>query len=158
MSNKNKHLKMITQVGVVVKDLDKAVEGMRQIFGCEPDLTGSTPPRGRYFRGKPAEFSCKMAIYQFANIDIELIEPEYGESIWTEFLDKGQHGLHHIRFSVDDFKGTVADMESRGAKVSMQGESLRNIKGLGYAYFDTEDILDYIVEIFNEYEDLSSNE
>lgn len=154
MSNKNKYLRKITQIGIVVRDIDKAVEGMRRIFGAEPDITGHTPPRGRYYRGKPAEFSCRMAIYQFANIDIELIEPEPGENIWKEFLDKGQHGLHHIRFSVDDFNGTVADMKKRGASVSMQGESMRQIEGLRFAYFDTEDILDYIVEIFNEDEDL----
>lgn len=152
MSNKNKYLTKITQIGIVVKDLDKAVEGMRRIFGAEPDITGHTPPRGRFYRGKPVEFSCKMAIYQFANIDIEFVESECEQSIWNEFLDRGQHGLHHIRFSVDDFNSTVADMEKRGAPVSMQGESMT--EGLRFAYFDTENILDYSVEIFNEYENL----
>jgi methylmalonyl-CoA/ethylmalonyl-CoA epimerase len=152
VNNPNKYLTKISQIGIVVKDIDKAIEGMRRIFGVEPDMTGHTPPRGRYYRGKPEEFSCKMAIYQFANIDIELIEPEFGQNIWNEFLEKGQHGLHHIRFSVDDFNGTIEDMKQRGVNVSMQGESIRQIEGLRYAYFDTEEFIDFIVEIFNEYE------
>jgi len=63
--------------------------------------------------------------------------------------------LHLLRFSVDNFEGAVAELEKRGAPVSMQGESMQKIEGLRYAYFDTEDILDYIIEIFNDEEDLT---
>lgn len=62
--------------------------------------------------------------------------------------------MHHIRFSVDDFDGTIADMKQRGAEVSMQGEILKNIEGLRFPYFDTANIPNYIIEIFNEDEDL----
>ena len=151
MNKPNRHLTKITQIGIVVPDVDKIVEGMRRIFGAEPDIQGHTPPTdGRYYYGKPEPFSCKMAIYKFANIDIELIQPEAGKNIWDDFMNEGQHGLHHIRFSVDSFKETVDDMKERGAAISMQGDSMT--KGLMFAYFDTEKALDFVVEIFNEYE------
>jgi hypothetical protein len=151
MDKPNRQLTKITQIGVVVQDIDKIVEGMRQIFGHEPDIVGHTPPTdGRYYYGSPEPFSCKMAIYKFANIDIELIQPEAGKNIWNDFMDAGQHGLHHIRFSVDNFKETVDDLKERGASISMQGDSMT--KGLMFAYLDTEKALDFVVEIFNEYE------
>jgi hypothetical protein len=147
----NKHLTKITQIGIVVRDIEPMIEGMRRVFGVEPDIVSHTPKtEGRFYQGNPEPFSCKMAIYKFANIDIEFVEPENGKNIWDDFLDAGQHGLHHARFSVDNFQETVSDMNERGFKVSMQGDSMT--KGLKFAYFDTEKALDFVLEIFNEYE------
>jgi catechol 2,3-dioxygenase-like lactoylglutathione lyase family enzyme len=155
MENKiNKHLKVITQVGIIVHDLEKAVKGMKRVFGVDPDDYGQTPPNGKLYYGEKEDFSAKMAFYRFANVDIELIEPQCGRNIWQDFLDNGQRGLHHIRFSVDNLEGTIQDMKERGIGISMEGESVAK-KGYNWAYFDTEEALDYVIEIFNEYEDVS---
>lgn len=34
---------------------------------------------------------------------IELIEPISGEGVHRDFLEAGQHGLHHICFGVDEY-------------------------------------------------------
>ena len=44
----NKNLKAITQIGVVVHDLDAAIEGMRKIFGVEPARFGKTPEKNKF--------------------------------------------------------------------------------------------------------------
>ena len=47
---------------------------------------------------------------------------------------------------------TVKDMCERGAEVVMEGESVRQIPGLRWAYFDTEKALDWTIEVLNEYQ------
>ena len=148
----NKNLKAITQIGVVVHDLDAAIEGMRKIFGVEPARFGKTPEKNKFYHGQPGDFAAKMAFYDFANIEIELVEPQDGASIWREFLDSGKCGLHHLRFSVNSLEDTVEDMRERGAEVVMEGESVRQIPGLRWAYFDTEPPLGWTIEILNEYQ------
>lgn len=148
----NKNLKTITQIGVVVPDLEAAMEGMRQIFGVEPARFGRTPGSNKFYKGQPGDFAAKMAFYDFANIEIELVEPQEGDSIWKEFLDSGKCGLHHLRFSVDSMEDTMKDMRERGAEVVMESESVRQIPGLRWAYFDTEKALDWTIEVLNEYQ------
>lgn len=152
---KNTMLKHISQVGILVKNMDKAVEGMKQVFGVEPDSWGQTPETKRKYKGKEAKFAAKMAFYRFANIEIELIEPLYGESSWKDYIDRGKEGIHHIRFSVDNFEKTVSSMKERGICMLQEGCSVKSEK-LRWGLFDTEETLSFIVEIFNEFEEIKN--
>ena len=118
-------LTYVSQIGLCVKDLDTAIAGMEKVFGRQPDRLGETPKRKRFYKGKEAEFGAKLAFYNFANIEIELMQPIYGESDWTHYLESGREGLHHFRFSVDDFRGVVNEMEDKGIPVLMEGTSVK---------------------------------
>lgn len=146
MENKMTH---ISQVGLCVKDLDAVVSGMEKVFGLKPDRYGETPKTKRYYHGQEAEFGAKLAFYNFANIEIELMQPIYGESDWTHFLESGREGLHHFRFSVDNFQSVVETMKTRGIDVLMEGLSVKSDK-LRWALLDTENLITFPVEIFNE--------
>lgn len=148
MENK---LTYISQIGLCVKDIDAAIAGMEKVFGLRPDRLGETPKTKRYYKGKEAEFGAKLAFYNFANIEIELMQPIYGESDWTRFLGEGHEGLHHFRFSVDDFQAVADTMKSRGIDILMEGRSVKSDL-LRWALFDTTDLIAFPVEIFNEFE------
>ena len=141
----------ISQIGLCVKDLDAAVQGMEKVFGVKPSRYGETPETRRYYKGQEASFGARLAFYNFANIEIEFMQPLYGESDWTHYLESGREGLHHFRFSVDDFQGTVDAMRDRGIGVLMEGLSVKSDK-LRWALFDTEELIAFPVEIFNEFQ------
>lgn len=142
-------LRYISQVGICVKDLDAAIVGMEKVFGVKPDRCGETPASKRYYKGKEAEFGARLAFYNFSNIEIELMQPIYGESDWMQFLKSGREGLHHIRYNVDDFEDMILEMKKRGIDVLMEGESVKS-EELKWALFDTEELIKFPVEIFNE--------
>ena len=57
-------------------------------------------------------------------MQLELIAPVKGESVYTEFLDRGGPGLHHICVEAHDaeaFDAALADAEQRGTPVVQQG-------------------------------------
>lgn len=141
----------ITQVGFVVRDMEKVVREMRRVFGVEP-IFGKLPEKGKKIRGKEAQFEAQIAFYRFANIELEFVKPISGKSIWQDFLDSGREGIHHIRFSIDDFDGTVDEMKAKGISVIMEGVSTRGIEGLKWGYLDSEIPLGFTFEIFNEEE------
>lgn len=148
MENKLTH---ISQIGLCVRDLDVVVDGMEKVFGLRPDRYGETPKTKRFYKGQEAEFGARLAFYNFANIEIELMQPIYGDSDWKAFLASGREGLHHFRFSVDDFQGVKDTMKTRNIDVLMEGLSVKSDK-LRWALFDTEPLITFPVEIFNEFQ------
>jgi len=79
------------QIGAVVRDLDQSVKVLSEVFGIGPWRIVSWPPEGRtdmnrVYHGRPAEFTARMAFAELGSIELELIQPQAGESIWADFL------------------------------------------------------------------------
>lgn len=75
-------------------------------------------------RGRPAEFTADISLSYAGDLQLELIAPVRGESIYTEFLDTAGPGLHHICRAVPDaaaFETALRDAETAGAPVITQG-------------------------------------
>jgi methylmalonyl-CoA/ethylmalonyl-CoA epimerase len=136
----------ISQVGIVVKDLQKAVDNYQQKFGIGPWMTmriGSPLLRDLTLRGKPVEASMMGAIAQNGNIQMELIQPLEGPSIWKEFLEQRGGGIHHFQSSEQDQNITLATFKEMGVDVLMSGRMGDNI----FYYMDTEPLLGTIYEL-----------
>jgi hypothetical protein len=52
------------------------------------------------FHGEPCSFAAHYHFISLGNTDIEVIEPRGGSSPYTEFLDSGGAGVHHLAFVV----------------------------------------------------------
>jgi methylmalonyl-CoA/ethylmalonyl-CoA epimerase len=123
------------QIGVVVRDMDKAIERLTQL-GLGPFTLKMPPPDAReMFRGKPfvpAE-SVLIKSTQMGNIELELIQPLKGDSPHKEYLDEKGEGIQHIAFTVDDLDREVEKLTKKG--VMMLFRSDRKYQG-GVAYLD----------------------
>lgn len=150
----NAQLTHIAQISMAVRDMDKAMLQMQRLFGAEPAAINQLRPLDAKYRGLPADFEIRIAFYNFANIELELVQPICGENVWFDHFNKNETSLHHIRFNVRDFDGVIEDMKSKGISVYQEG-----YVGLDpryrWAYFDTLDSLGFILEILGvakEYE------
>ena len=135
----------LTQVGVVVKDVNKVVERLSSL-GIGPFEPKMLPPdRNEWFRGKPmnAEFNIQAA--KVGNIELELIQPLEGKSIWSDFLEEHGEGIHHIRFNAPDHEPVIEYLAKQGIGVSQMGSGLR--PGTFWVNFDTEDSVGFTIEI-----------
>jgi methylmalonyl-CoA/ethylmalonyl-CoA epimerase len=142
----------LLQVGFALKDLDRTVSYMKSYFGLEPSSCGLWPPKGRddikrYYKDAPSEFSLKIAIYNLGNIELEMIQPVKGESIYTDFIEEKGEGIHHIRFNVPDSESFISHMMEKGANAVQWGTGLQ--PGTQWVYFNTADTLGFITEIIN---------
>jgi len=132
------------QIGICVKNLDEKVENMKKIFGCEPSFRGETLKAGRKYFGKDGEFSAKIALFDFCNIQFEFIEPVDGDSIWRTYLDQQGEGLQHISYRVKNFEDAAAQMAEAGVVPSQQGWAMG--RPARWDYFNTEPLLGFSVE------------
>ncbi len=136
------------QVGIVVKDMDATVALMEKAFGWKVYSWAETPKGTKFYRGEEEDFKVKMAFYRMNGVEIELLEPMEGRSVWQDYLDEHGPGIHHILFDVNDFEKAKECLESQGIKMAQTGPSAR-YDGCRWAYFDATETLGYYIEIFN---------
>ena len=125
------------QVAYVMDDLARGMEWFRRTMGVPyferlDDVTLGETCR---FRGAPSDSSAHLALGFAGDVQIELIEPVRGQSIYREFLDAGRSGLHHVAFLVPDFAATTARLAADGLACVSDGV-LAGAMRVDFAYFD----------------------
>lgn len=135
-------LNEVSQIGIVVRDLEKAIKNYSDIFGIVFPKVVVREYFNRMYRGKPGNFRIKLALGMMGELQIELIEVLEGETIYGEFLEKKGEGLHHLGFVVKNMEERIRALESLGIGVLQSGERV----GSRFAYMDTEKIVGVIFE------------
>lgn len=129
-------VKAITQVGFVVRNIQKTAESYWKLLGIGPwDICELAPPflHAPIYKGKSSNFTVKIASTSTGNAQMKLVEPLSGDNIYNDFLLKYGEGLHHIQFAVDSIDETTQLMNETGFTTLM---SLSVGDGVA-AYYDT---------------------
>lgn len=108
-------------VGIVVKDMEKAIAQMEAIgFGPfmfdESNRTFAIDFKGE-LNGEPAEWTTLISNGQMGDVELELLEPVKGDQALKETLDAEGEGLHHIGWLTTDLQGDMEKMIAAGAEV-----------------------------------------
>ncbi|MCZ8380972.1 VOC family protein [Mycobacterium sp. CPCC 205372] len=89
-------------------------------------------------RGQPADYTADISLSYAGDLQLELIAPGSGDSVYSEFLDRSGPGLHHVCVEVTDeaaFDAAVAAAADGGATVAAQGVMPG---GMRFAYVSDE--------------------
>lgn len=133
-------------MGIVVKDMDKAVQYYSSLFGWGPfqvreiDL-GKFP--GFSFRGEPATGRFKAAIGRNGSMVVELFQALEGESPYAEFARTRGEGLHHLGYQLDEINSALAALKREGIEPIFEGKTAQG----AFAYFDTDRVGGIVIEI-----------
>ena len=131
------------QVGIIVKDIEKAEKGFAKI-GIGPFGPLNAEPTVRWEAwGKPTEVKLKMRFSKVGPLEIELIEP-ISDCMQKEYLETKGEGIQHFSFFVKDIDEVVEDMAEKGYRVVQRGWRAH---GGGYAFFDTEEDCGFMLEV-----------
>ena len=145
---------IVTQVAVVVKDIETTKVKYAQFFGVEPPPTvgsGDYAVTQVTYKGRPApEAGCKMAFFNVGqNVMLELIEPNGVKSIWQDFLDEKGEGIHHIAFGVKNTDEKIVVAEDFGMSVIQRGK-YGDASG-EYTYLDATADLKCVIELLESF-------
>ncbi len=136
----------INQIGIVVKDAEKAAEYYSSTFGIGPFTIYDTNLQRATLYGESSPSRLKMAIAQGGVMEIELIQVLEGGEFYTDFLHNKGEGLHHAGSYTDNFDSynrILAEMIRQGINPSFQYGG----KSLSFTYFDTQAIGGVILEL-----------
>ena len=136
----------VEQIGIVVKDVDRAIEYYSSNFGWGPFRVREVNMNGFSYRGKLSNCRLKMALAKSGPIEIELIQVLEGETPHTEFLREKGEGLQHLRFRVDDLDSMLAELAKEGIHPIFQ-QRMPDL-GAAFAYVNSDKIGGVMFELF----------
>ncbi|WP_123043135.1 VOC family protein [Cohnella candidum] len=137
---------VITQIGLLVNDIEKTSEAYATFFGVEKPnwfWTDTADKAQTEYRGGPTEARAKLAFFDMGSLQLELIEPDHNPSTWRESLDRNGEGFHHIAFVIKGMQEKISLLEQGGMPLLQKGE----YTGGRYAYLDSFKDLKVLIEL-----------
>jgi catechol 2,3-dioxygenase-like lactoylglutathione lyase family enzyme len=132
-----KPFSVLHHLSLVVRDIDAAVRFLGSL-GIGPFF--DYPPMKEYTRLQvPDEegfFNTVIKCAMIGPVQLQVVQPGQGRSIYKDFLEKQGEGVFHLGFVVDDIERSEAEVRAMGLEVISSG---RRDNGSGFAYFDTVD-------------------
>lgn len=115
-------LEKLDHIGIVVRDLDQAMELYRDIYGLEPSMMYESPTA-----------KAKIAFLPIGDVTIEIIQPLNSESAAGRFLDKRGEGVHHIAFGVKEIDKCLEELEKKGIQlIDKKSRKVRDSEWVGF--------------------------
>jgi hypothetical protein len=100
----------ISQIGIIVQDMDRISKTLNDKYMIGPwdffSINDKTAT-GMEVLGKEADFSYKVAVYKLEDVELALVMPEEGISIFSDFSRTGRQGPFYITFEVDDYQNAL---------------------------------------------------
>lgn len=152
MSQTNLGSTQLAQVAIVVRDIEESARRWSEVLGQPTPQVITTAPGDEVemtYRGKPTKAQAKLAFFSLGQVQLELIEPLGGESVWQEALDKNGESVQHIAFWVEGMQRSADFLKQHGIPMVQRGDM-----GEGqYAYFDGEERLGVTLELLERKRD-----
>jgi hypothetical protein len=156
---------LVFQIGLCVNDLDAVLQNWKDLVDFDhssiivrntKDLYDTGDFEGaEMYNGKEVKpWFIKYYRFDFANLDIEIIEPldKSPGNPYSDFLIRHGNGIHHLGCKIHDRPALIKKMEEMGIPPmlsSSMGEVLANGEKKGCIFYDLRDLLGIVVEAGN---------
>ncbi len=101
MVNKAKiKLPPVGHICLIVKDADKTMEYYSSIFGIGPWRVKDADYKEVMLRGKKTSYKARIAFAETEGVELELIQPVSGKSLYSEFLDEVAEAIINMGYFV----------------------------------------------------------
>jgi len=127
----------IMQTAWVVADIDATERYFTQYFGVKKWVRLNDihfPPDTCWYRGQPADFTIHVSMAYLGDMQLELIQPVSGASIYAEYLRDHGGGLHHVCMVPADFEAALAAADQAGIAIAQRGSMAGG--AMHFAYVD----------------------
>jgi 4-hydroxyphenylpyruvate dioxygenase-like putative hemolysin len=143
------NLPPFSQIGVVVREMEKAVSYFSSVFSIGPFTVYEWAPDRHWVMEEPSYLKLRMGKAMWGDIELELIQPLEGKSLHRDFLETCGEGLHHLGFHIYNYDEVFEGFLREGFKPLMRAESyIETYKGyLKACYFDTRQTGGVLFEI-----------
>jgi methylmalonyl-CoA/ethylmalonyl-CoA epimerase len=122
-------------ITIVVNDIKKTQRYYESI-GIGPWV--EYPPMVEYTKlnviEKEGFLDTRIICAQIGDLQLQIVQPGKGNTIYKEFLEDKGEGVFHIGFQVDDIDDADKNAFNKGLKVLSSG---RRDDGSGFSYYDT---------------------
>src|SRR5262245_18272535 len=115
----------VTQVGIIVQDIEAKARAWSQILGLPMPqiiITDTADIAQTAYQGRPTTARAKEAFFHMGHVNIERIEPIGERSTWKDQRDQHGTSLHHIACHVKGMPDKLAYLDANGIPLVQKGE------------------------------------
>lgn len=97
----------IEHLGIAVQSIEESLPYFENVLGLKC-----------YNIEEVADQKVKTAFLKCGEVKLELLEPTSPDSTIQKWLDKGNHGVHHVAFCIEDgVANALAECDEKGIKL-----------------------------------------
>ena len=97
----------IEHLGIAVQSIEESLPYFENVLGLKC-----------YAIEEVADQKVKTAFLKCGEVKLELLEPTSPESTTQKWLDKGNHGVHHVAFCIEDgVANALAECDEKGVRL-----------------------------------------
>lgn len=97
----------IEHLGIAVPSIEEALPYFKDVLGLEC-----------YAVEEVADQKVKTAFLKCGEVKLELLEPTSPDSTIQKWLDKGNHGVHHVAFCIEDgVANALSECDGKGVRL-----------------------------------------
>jgi methylmalonyl-CoA/ethylmalonyl-CoA epimerase len=136
----------VMQVGLIVENIEAAVQDWARLLGVEPPsiaITAAFDTANTHYQDKPSSAQAKLAFFDLGQVTLELIEPIGEPSTWNDQLTAHGSSLHHIAFEIKGMEEHLRGLADQGLPLIQRGE----YEGGRYAYVDGQKKFGTVIEL-----------
>ncbi|BDF34978.1 lactoylglutathione lyase [Lachnospiraceae bacterium] len=124
----------VVQIGVVVKNLDEAMQYYAENFGMGPFALMDSDVAAANYYGQRRPQHNRIALCRLGPVVFELIECLSGDCVHADYLKEHGEGVDHICFQVDNLEEEIKAFEAKGFRY-IEGDERE-----GFAYIDGDKV------------------
>ena len=136
----------LTQIGLVVGNIEEAVRAWSSLLGVPPPaiiITDTVERAHTEYQQRPTPARAKLAFFPLGQVTLELIEPIGEPSTWRDQLTASGQSLHHIAFEIKGMAEQITVLSEQGLPLLQRGD----YDGGRYAYLDGHQRFGAVVEL-----------
>jgi methylmalonyl-CoA/ethylmalonyl-CoA epimerase len=136
----------VMQIGVVVENIEEAVQAWSQLLGVDPpsiNITDTVDLANTKYQDQPTPAQAKLAFFDLGQVSLELIQPLGEPSTWNDQLTAHGPSLHHIAFEIKGMDEHIQGLQKNGLRLVQRGD----YHGGRYAYVDGQDQFGTVIEL-----------
>ncbi len=126
----------IEHLGIAVQSIETALPYFEEVLGLKC-----------YAVEEVADQKVKTAFLKCGEVKIELLEPTSPESTIQKWLDKGNKGVHHVAFAVEDgVANALAECTEKGIQI-IDKAPRKGAEGLNIAFLHPKSTVGVLTEL-----------
>ncbi len=126
----------IEHLGIAVRSIEETLPYFENVLGLKC-----------YAVEEVADQKVKTAFLKCGEVKLELLEPTSPESTIQKWLDKGNRGVHHVAFAVEDgVAGALAECEEKGIQL-IDKAPRKGAEGLNIAFLHPKSTVGVLTEL-----------
>ena len=127
-------MKRVDHLGIIVSDLDGAVQSFTEHLGLELDHVEQYGDE------------LDIAFLPCGETLVELIKPRTNRGSNAEYLEEHGPGIQHVAFEVDDLDAALAELSGRGVE-TLSDRPIPGAGGMRIAFLDPQAFGGILVEL-----------